>query len=299
MHTAGTGPIKTIVALGFVVIIPLIAVFGLPERESVVASSGNDDVQRVRHRSVGVGESARYRSDDLFADFPHDAPVKSSESDSTENSPAITVSSTDPFESSPSAAVVSDDPFLDRPPTVPSTALTGWSMEQPETTPGRHVGGFASQFAAGRTHGHPRKAAPAIQPRVSTQGNTTAAIPGDATTARPFPREGVSPTRSGPKRYRHHRAVPSGGRSATPKDDSGAKPTVPQTWRAAVRRLNELGIHHFRLEPGRRTNEFHFHCSFTPSDTPRITQRFEAEAAEPLRAVQKVIVQVEQWLQRR
>ena len=64
-----------------------------------------------------------------------------------------------------------------------------------------------------------------------------------------------------------------------------------------MRRLNDLGIHDFHLEPGQRPNEFHFSCSFTPSNNPRITHRFEAEATEPLRAVAKVIEQIEQRLE--
>ena len=72
----------------------------------------------------------------------------------------------------------------------------------------------------------------------------------------------------------------------------------PLTWRSAVHRLKELDIRHFQLEPGER-DEFHFSCYFTPSDNPRITHRFEAEATEPLRAVEKVLAQVEQWLEKR
>jgi hypothetical protein len=73
----------------------------------------------------------------------------------------------------------------------------------------------------------------------------------------------------------------------------------PLTWRTAVRRLNKLGIRHFQLEPGARENEFQFSCSLTPSDQPRISHRFEAEAAEPLRAVERVLIQIEQWLDQR
>jgi len=73
----------------------------------------------------------------------------------------------------------------------------------------------------------------------------------------------------------------------------------PLTWRSAVRRLNKLGIRHFQLEPGARENEFQFSCSLTPSDQPRISHRFEAEAAEPLQAVERVLIQIEQWLEQR
>jgi len=281
MHTAGTGPIKTFVAIGFVVVIPLIAVFGIPERESVVASSGGDDTKRVRQHSVGVGESARFRSDDLFADFPRDAAVKT-DSDSADQSLSVTVTSSDPFQTPPSASSISDDPFMNQAPSVPAIALAGWSLQQSDESSSPVVGGFASRIA-----GSPRA------------GNSAAPMPRDIKTTRSIPRAVSTQDGSGPRRFRHRHDEPFGQSTARSKDVPKVKSSAPQTWRAAVRRLNELGIHHFRLEPGRRPSEFHFHCSLTPSDTPRITQRFEAESAEPLRAVQKVIAQVEQWLQRR
>ncbi len=71
------------------------------------------------------------------------------------------------------------------------------------------------------------------------------------------------------------------------------------TWREAVRRLNELGIQEFRLEPGSQPGEFYFACEFTPHRDARVTRRFEAEATEPLLAVQAVLRQIDEWLTRR
>lgn len=71
------------------------------------------------------------------------------------------------------------------------------------------------------------------------------------------------------------------------------------TWREAVRRLNELGIQEFRLEPGSQLGEFYFACEFTPHRNARVTRRFEAEAKEPLLAVQSVLRQIDEWMTRR
>lgn len=71
------------------------------------------------------------------------------------------------------------------------------------------------------------------------------------------------------------------------------------TWRRAVQRLNELGIHQFRLEPGRDSGDFYFACEFSPDQDSRITRRFEAEASEPLQAVQLVLQQIDDWTRRR
>jgi hypothetical protein len=91
-----------------------------------------------------------------------------------------------------------------------------------------------------------------------------------------------------------HGQAPSG---ALPPIEVSAEPSQPSdlTWRDAVTRLNQLGIRQFKLEPGARDG-FHFSCYFTPQDNPRITHRFEAEATEPLRAVENVLSQVETWL---
>lgn len=71
----------------------------------------------------------------------------------------------------------------------------------------------------------------------------------------------------------------------------------PATWSAAVQKLNELGIRDYRLEPGVRPNEFLFSCSYSPPHNPRISRRFEAEALDPLKAVIKVLQQVDEWNQ--
>ncbi len=71
------------------------------------------------------------------------------------------------------------------------------------------------------------------------------------------------------------------------------------TWRQAVRRLNELGIQQFRLEPGHDRGDFYFACEFSPDNDPRIKRRFEAEAPEPLQAVELVLGQIDDWTSRR
>lgn len=71
------------------------------------------------------------------------------------------------------------------------------------------------------------------------------------------------------------------------------------TWRDATRRLEEIGITDYRLQRGESSDRFLFVCRFSPGSDERIVQRFEAEAAEPLEAVENVLAQVDQWLQHR
>ena len=103
------------------------------------------------------------------------------------------------------------------------------------------------------------------------------------------------PPMSQSERLPSHKPDRTNGIPHSPVDIAANARPRPFTWQAATRRLNELGIRRFRLEPGRRANEFLFSCFLTPSDNPRVTQRFEAEANEPLRAVQKVLAQIDEW----
>lgn len=80
-----------------------------------------------------------------------------------------------------------------------------------------------------------------------------------------------------------------GGRP--PRTLPAAVPSL--TWQDAVKRLDELEIDNFRLERGTEKNQFFFMCSYTPPENPQVSYRFEAEASEPLKAVEKVLAQVE------
>lgn len=71
------------------------------------------------------------------------------------------------------------------------------------------------------------------------------------------------------------------------------------SWSAAVDRLNQLEIRNFRLEPGRQPGQFMFICVYTARDNPGVMHRFEAEAEQPLKAVENVLDQIAEWQQRR
>jgi hypothetical protein len=66
-------------------------------------------------------------------------------------------------------------------------------------------------------------------------------------------------------------------------------------WKRAVGRLNALGIRDFQLQPGDRDGEFNFSCRFASRSNPRVIHRFEAEAPDPLDAVNNVLRQVDDW----
>lgn len=98
------------------------------------------------------------------------------------------------------------------------------------------------------------------------------------------------------------RTAPEFHRREQSDDDSAHSAAVLRenlTWRDAVRKLNQLGVRQYSLEPAAEPHMFRFSCDFTPDDNPRLTHRFEAEAGQPLNAVRKVIQQVEAWLAHR
>lgn len=90
-----------------------------------------------------------------------------------------------------------------------------------------------------------------------------------------------------------------GGSAAPSSDPSAPSPSAGTNWRDASRQLQELGITQYHLERGHQQDTFLFVCMFSPGDNPQVTQRFEAEAQDPLAAVQDVLRQVDEWLRRR
>ncbi len=84
-----------------------------------------------------------------------------------------------------------------------------------------------------------------------------------------------------------------------PSDDATRSAHSRITWKDASRQLQELGITQYHLERGQQHDTFLFVCMFSPGDSPQVTQRFEAEAHEPLAAVQAVLDQINDWLRQR
>lgn len=68
------------------------------------------------------------------------------------------------------------------------------------------------------------------------------------------------------------------------------------TWTEASARLSELGIK-YHLERGDHEGSFLFVCLYRPQSNPNVMHRFEAEENDPIVAVNKAILQVENWLQ--
>jgi hypothetical protein len=139
------------------------------------------------------------------------------------------------------------------------------------------------------------------------RGQTPHDQPGRATNrsdgTAPSPFMNISQSQSGaepiPGSYRRQRPSVDSTEVPVKKSPVPTTPVItdPQlTWRDAVQRLNAMGIRNFRLEAGHQPSQFLFYCSYTPRDNARVSYRFEAEADEPLRAVERVLEQIDTWL---
>ena len=128
-------------------------------------------------------------------------------------------------------------------------------------------------------------APPARRPPTNEPGRRTVQPAGNEVTA------------ENPQGFQRQRETPLDRAVAPAQRDMAA--TAGLTWPIAVQQLNDLEIRNFRLEPGRQPGQFVFICSYTPTDSPRVSYRFEAEADEPLKAVEKVLAQIGEWQQRR
>lgn len=84
---------------------------------------------------------------------------------------------------------------------------------------------------------------------------------------------------------------------ATPRPGPPSSATL--TWDDAARRLSDLSINDYHLEPGIEEGTFLFVCALTPDADSNVIMRFEAESAEPLAAVEDVLGQVDDWLRQR
>lgn len=279
MRSSIHGTFATLLLLIPVGAIPALAIFGIPQFAPVVASPLREGHEGDRERRVG--ESARAPADDLF----HDDAEFPSHGDDAPSAPgrlgdSVPVPNRNAPRNPSSRDRDADHQAADRPGRLPSWAEDSAVDDARPANPGRD--GLKSDRLASNS-----------SPRMPG-GNEAAAL------RRSFPNEqggirliGDETVDSGtPPGYQRHREQPS--EPASPRE---ARDSL--TWQGAVRRLNELEIRNFRLEPSRLANQFVFICSYTPTDSPRVSYRFEAESEEPLKAVEKVLAQIDEWQQQR
>lgn len=295
MRATSTGPMTTLLMFVPLIAVPLLAVFGIPQFSAVNASPPHEERLALAPADHSpVGQSGRHDADDLFAPIEGRRSVTStreaaggSRGPDPAAFPSTDRSAGDPFHPADEAAEPHDPPAAPR-----ADAMAGWALDGEPS--GAHPGNGGQILNASTSAAAARLDALALgsqDPPAEQDGSAF---------GRPAVRFATD------KNDRPGRT--EGSFEGTPRtaSDAGAdgevepgRPARQLTWRNAVRRLNELGIRDYQLQPGVRDQEFHFSCWFTPDDSPRQTVRFEAEATEPLRAVEKVLAQIEERFERR
>ena len=290
MRSSIHGTFATLLLLITVGAIPALAIFGIPQFAPVVASPLREGHEKDRERRVG--ESARAPADDLFhddTDFPSrgdDAPPARGQLGDS-----VPVPNRNAARNSSREQESSEQPGR----------LPSWADDPPDddlrpSSP-RRDGAKPDRFGQ-NTAGAPRGNSESNRFAPRTPDGNVESAP-----TRPLPYE-RSGSGSGIQRMGGENSnpkVPQGDQRQRnePNERAIPSPRDSLSWQGALRRLNELEIRNFRLEPSRQANQFVFICSYTPSDAPRVSYRFEAESEEPLKAVEKVLAQIDEWQQQR
>jgi len=291
MRSGIHGTFATLLLMVPVLSIPALAIFGIPQFAPVVASPLDENPKQDRERRVG--QSAR-PTGDAFMDDLEDAPAFGSE-------PA------ERFADAGSGQIGDSVP------------LTRPSLGAADRRPSRESRSPRSQPGSSSGHQGVIQAVPSWQSETSMRQDDRGDFGnGGAERLSDRPSIDLRDTRFDQKvaavtdfpQARIQRISDSGPMQgardyprAQPGDQPAVRPAIAETealtWQGAVRRLNELEIRNFRLQPGHGDNQFVFICSYTPTNSPRVSYRFEAEAEEPLKAVEKVLEQIAEWQQRR
>ncbi len=69
----------------------------------------------------------------------------------------------------------------------------------------------------------------------------------------------------------------------------------PDRFTIMERRLRELGATYYLLERWNESEYFRFHCKMAIANDATHTRQFEATDADPMRAMARVVEQIEAW----
>jgi hypothetical protein len=290
MRSPLSGSIATCLIFVPLVAVPLLAIVGMPQVSATASTSPVDDLKFVQDRAAQPAGNAELVSPVQVTDSLSDAPASNPESRSgaRDSDPFAEFSrdsdglrrqanSTSSSRSLPKrpqhwinegnglpqkALLSSDHPDDDRAASSPSDrpAVSGSLEDHPQAQPNSETPVKAP--VARRT----LPEAEAVVANDSDPAATTSATDGPA-----------------------HIRVSSESRSSSHHASA---------WKQAVGRLNALGIRDYQLQPGEREGEFNFSCRFAARSNPRVIHRFEAEAADPLDAVNQVLRQLDDWRSR-
>jgi hypothetical protein len=294
MRSPLSGPIATLLMFVPLVAIPLFAVFGMPQFSTLAPAARAEDLK-------------------FAADKDKPSPKASQESDLIGGVQVTESGTAPPATEGPVPRVHNDaDPFAEfiRPAEGDGRRTAKGASHHAETASENHTDSGNDTDSPPRRpqhwpidgeNGPQQKPVVAVGETGSDDGKTARADaepvshdPANMTSEEHSRSKAGTRLTAGFDTNRQHadadRGIPDAARY--PSDEA-------RSWKAAVARLNALGIHDYQLQPGERAGEFHFSCRFVSRTNPRVMQRFEAEAREPLEAVEQVLEQIDEWKGRR
>ncbi len=290
--------LATILLMIPVLTVPALAIFGIPQFAPVVASPIEDG--RNRDRELRGGNSTRHSQDELFDE------IDGFSSETENNSEAVTslrnrgTSKTPQREKTRRRADLSSasarDGDLENGSTWPNSPRRP-SLKESDELVGREGTLESTNVNNAAIH----KTQPRFQRHLSAVEKSNEEVrqariddPDQRVTQSGFSDE--AEVREQSRNSNEEKRRGSGESLGSNRRDTRSEPL---TWAAAVERLNEFDIRSFRLEPGGRSGQFVFICSYSSPDEPSVSYRFEAGADEPLKAVEKVIEQIVEWRRQR
>jgi len=338
MRSQGQGLMATLLMFAPLLAVPLVATWGVPWLAANAKSDNPADADSAgAEREAGVGQSrtGRHSVDELFAPVSERPSVDLQFSSDADAFPPHESSAPNPHLQNASLVQSQEDgwvdPFDQIPSETPSRSQGArQSANTTNATPQKAAEDGTDHEAGGETPlprdfdetDESRVDPPAKNPFAEFEAeetpgenaNARVAINSDAFTD-PAPEPRINreedsakasgtlfgdETKSASGNSNQGSESPEIARNASEADSSEPPSTEsqPLTWKTARARLKEFGITHFYLQPDPNHEMYHFRCAYSPGGDQRINRLFEAEAAEPLEAVQKVLAQVESWTAR-
>ena len=276
MHISGSGPLGVLLMIAPLAAIPVFAIVGVPHFAPVVASGADDDDfaelnetgRRPPATSAPLPAPTR-SANDLYA--PVNEPPRSAGANASTDQERRPSSST-------AAAGRSRGSGRWLP---PSAALDQWEVrtDVADTAPPSRKNESADSSSGTIADGFEGLEIPTDEEVDDGQ---------------------VSAEGFNPDLLRADRASQSkkGARSAVDAPLELPSEAEQSGWKDAARRLKKLGIRKYRLESQIDEQKFVFICTFASPDNPRVVRRFEADADNPLEAVQQVLEQIDEWRNR-
>lgn len=286
MRSQSNSPVVTFFMLAPLLAIPLLAVFGVPRFHTSKPASATVEKDIVLGETTNEKEITKPNTDKLFEPIEFE-PIDTSSSFSQKNLEQ-NINQTKTV------------PVIHKPDGLQDWVVKGSAMNSMQRGTGssprrdirkrfEYLGEKKETNHSGHSHSKRDShefSSPFSADRADKNNNKQVAFAESSTPRNPFLESGFTSSHE-----------------QQPLSEQGIKesnsPLLPQSWKEAVGRLNALGIREFNIQPGLNPNQFYFSCSYTPKNNPRITHRFESNAASPLQAVQHAILQVEEWKRKR